>query len=495
MTNRCCLFLIIALWGLYLQSAFSESFIRAQARDFSRGYGYISFCDGADAVYSNPALVSRRGFQDLSVGYSRLLTGLDNDNISQIHLTYSSPQIYGFGAGCGFYQLSSKIYSEIDVALSFGHGIDFSDALSLRYGVSGHLFRFQYDDYDPTDPVFSDRDSRTSFGLTPGLSLRYSKLSVGAGYKNLVQPKTALSDTASIKDSPQSVNLGLSYNIKSLGLVPSIGLKVAQNIADDEWELKPSVGITGNFFSDILSFSISLTDNDVNFGIGIYPEISSKKASFDYAFTHPKGKRADAGLYNHHVEAGISLPYKIKERALPNLSIRNLRIDRDIVPLGDSVSISFAVHKKGKVKNPRLSLSINGAFIHTDSTLIDIKGDSLFFQRSIPAKEAGTCSLTVSVSSSSLVESDDSDNSLSTLFTVSSDLYAQILPQNTKLKIDKLTYISEEEPFVPIIFFDPLSSDIPSRFNKTLTVLSERLKANPDVALDLHGFIDQRPIV
>jgi outer membrane protein OmpA-like peptidoglycan-associated protein len=69
---------------------------------------------------------------------------------------------------------------------------------------------------------------------------------------------------------------------------------------------------------------------------------------------------------------------------------------------------------------------------------------------------------------------------------------ATITVSPAKLQIAEITQIYEEEPLVPVVFFDSGSDILDSRFNPLIETIGERLANNPDVTLELRGFYDPR---
>jgi len=87
-------------------------------------------------------------------------------------------------------------------------------------------------------------------------------------------------------------------------------------------------------------------------------------------------------------------------------------------------------------------------------------------------------------------ETSEEDNRLIHEFSVLGELNATISTLLQILTIPSVTFLREEQPIVPLVFFEPRSSNIPARYDTVLSVIAQRLQTNPDVILELRGYYD-----
>ncbi|HDG68664.1 MAG TPA: OmpA family protein, partial [candidate division Zixibacteria bacterium] len=90
------------------------------------------------------------------------------------------------------------------------------------------------------------------------------------------------------------------------------------------------------------------------------------------------------------------------------------------------------------------------------------------------------------------VEEVDEDNNVGFAdLTVYRKPEGKIEPKNRKLQVSKLLLYQEEEPIIPIVFFDRNSTTVDHRFDRMLSIVANRLKTNPDVKVELEGYYDE----
>ncbi len=70
--------------------------------------------------------------------------------------------------------------------------------------------------------------------------------------------------------------------------------------------------------------------------------------------------------------------------------------------------------------------------------------------------------------------------------------YVNLTVTPDELYLDEITQVYEEEPLVPVVFFDAGSADVDKRFDPMIHVIGERIAKNPDVTLKLFGYYDPR---
>ncbi|MFP4460064.1 MAG: OmpA family protein [Candidatus Zixiibacteriota bacterium] len=471
---------------------FADTVAANTARKNGIGFGYSSNPNPADAVLVNPAGVSEDDFHLFYAGYSKLFTGI-SDDIFNTYAIYTSPRILGFGLGASFSQLGSDAYAWSNFNIAINYDFRFDRNLNLKFGLSPHIYRIAYSEYDPTDRLFIEKgDNKFSFGLDGGIILQYRDFSLGGNIHNIVKPNIALDDNTDAGILGQEIQAGVSYHFSQIGIEPFLGFSYEED--DPAQKLHPSFGIQGSLFSGFLTLRASLSDNDFSLSIGLNPSLGAQPMEFDYCFDYPTGDFKNASLVNHHFGIGYRLRKKEKTIIYPDLTLepaedfeklyssgRKVELDilytRDNIKVDDSIDVSLEV--KGP-ENPTINKKIlldqlDTSTVHYEFTL----------------KEIGKYNIIIKIDPDSLIdEKNENNNAMIASIVVSGDLIADIEPDNNVLEIEKLTFISEEEPFVPIIFFDENSSKIPKRFNKTLDVLARRLKRNPDVQLELNGYID-----
>ncbi len=446
--------------------------------------------NSAHAQSGNTAWLPGRNYHSLYGGYSSLFSGVD-DNIYRTYLLYGSPDLWGFGFGAGFEQLASENFSDIDLNLGIGRGFSFGTDMNISIGVKPHLFLVQYTGYDPLDPFFTEYgDSKTTFGLDAALGYKFRSIVLGVRADNIVKPNIALVDTVQAGKLGRSIDAGLSWRYRWIR--PSLGVLWDED--DPEENIRFSAALEFLLLDGLLNIVGSYQGDQFNVGLGLNPRIGAGiTTNFDYGLTNPNGNLGEADLRHHHIGLGATIAQKEPPIILPELGVRFENAPNEFVPLDEPMELPFDIFRS-KVpleEEVKWRLTIQGPVSASDSGTV-LLDDKEIVKRNIrftPTKR-GRYDITVSIDPPPEATDDTLPNIAKISFLSTEELLASVEPSKTKLEIERLTFLSEEEPFVPIIFFADSSADIPNRFDKTLEILKERLSRNPDVVIDLLGFID-----
>jgi len=139
-----------------LQAAFWE--LKPGAKAGGMAYSYSAAVDNAAAVFYNPANLTLLEKPEISLNYSRLFWGTDEDQLSLKSLFYGSPE-KAFGSfGAGIISFSADFYTETSYLASYAKsfrsfGSGFAFGFTFKYLRRNYLTSFDTDISD--DPFFS----------------------------------------------------------------------------------------------------------------------------------------------------------------------------------------------------------------------------------------------------------------------------------------------------------------------------------------------------
>ncbi len=213
---------------------------------------------------------------------------------------------------------------------------------------------------------------------------------------------------------------------------------------------------------------------------------------------------ARAALTSHAAELELALPTKVRRiPRLPNFTLDPGEMP-DIAP-SDTVYLSVAVLNRSEAPAGSTKTSLF-AVTEGETTLIALvdvpplaPGEDFLAQFTWVPPHPGSYRLVFTADDdgkhfpgigSIVDESNEEDNRLVHELLVFGEVVASVSPLLQVLSIPTVTFVREEEPIVPLVFFDPKSAQPPPRFDSTLAVVAERLLSNPDVVLELRGYYD-----
>lgn len=456
-------------------------------KHYGTGESYTSSAEGVDALYANPARLGIDGYYEIMAGASKLRCGVADDLVESFVL-YSSPK-YKLGAyGIGFSQFVSSAFSKLDIVAGGQYTVRLNGkALSL--GIAPHLYRIQYENYDPTDPFFIENgNSKVSFGLDGGAEFVWNKIAIGFVAHNIVQPDIALNPHTSAK-LPFGAVIAASYQLK-WGITPGIAF-----VYDGEQKkVKLSAGAYITLLLDYLSMRAGLYENDMSIGAGLTTPVGRYPLSFDYTFSYPTGELARAKLPSHHFSMGVRLPRPVPKRILPDLVLTAEKTPSEFVKTSEDVQLPVTVHlQKGSTTSKAMlvaTLSFRGKMVAAESLFVPETGE-LTHIFSFRVDSAGKYTISAVVDpNNKIAESDEANNEASVSFEAVNKVVGKVSLAFSRLELEQLTYISEEEPFVPIVFFERGSNKVEKRFAPTIATFVKRLANNPDVKLLLTGYVD-----
>lgn len=464
-----------------------------------------------DALGGNPACLGINKNHQISASANRYWLGLPGEALFGSRIAYSSPQS-AFGVfGIELRQLGLGVQSRFDVIAGYSYPIIFSDGL-LSAGVSGRWVRNQYDLSRAyrfeNDPLF-DRLGTASdgFGFDAGFLFEKGSFRAGICAMNILKPSLSLEGGVEEGEAePRKMALSISYS----------PLRWAIPIAQMEWHETEkwlgAFGIEFRLMRDLLRLRAGYSKNSFSFGIGM-EDFARFPLAFDYSLKYPQSDLSKAGITTHGIGATVEIKprekkpriYEVKTPLIDVAAMRDMGMPKAIGHVGDTLRIRAIIVNLGSTKLD--SIPVFAFAEGPETTLI---GDAIYI-RSLESGEeknlvwnwvprkAGNYKMVVNADddgtrfplrSGRFVEADEANNKIEIPVDVIGETIAKLEVKHPTLDIQELTYIAEEEPFVPMVFFDAGRTSVSPRFDAVLSVLANRMKENTDVIIKLLGYVD-----
>ena len=462
-----------------------------------------------DGPGGNPAAISGDiGLHYISAHATRYWLGLPGDALFSSRLSYIAPKSRIGVFGLELRQFGLGLQSSFGVGVAYAYPIQFGFSNTLSAGVYGRWIRNQYDLAQAyrfeDDPLFAEYgESSNGFGLDIGLKYDFRDLSAGLSAKNILKPNISLSgESGEGHVEPMEVNLGLAYSLFDW-FEPAI-----QGGWSETEGITGSVGAEFRLFDGKVGLRTGYREGNLTFGIGINGS-ASLPLSFDYAMSYPDGALAKAGVTTHSIGMTAVIPQK--EKISPPETLPWVDLIARKIPEQDDTLI-FHIDTESQIQADILnagntsadSFYVSAFRIDGDTLLLD---SPIFFDSIPPGRieslnwsfkpeSSGRGEILIIADSDSLrtgriIEQNEDNNRVVIPYHIAGNVIADVNLQYSSLEIDELTFIREEEPLVPLVFFEAGSDAIGSRFHAMLDVVAERIKQNPDIVLGLYGFIDE----
>jgi hypothetical protein len=192
------LLLLTAAWGVRPAGAGFE-LEKPGARSAGMAGAFCAIADDTDALFSNPAGMAQILAPTAGVSYGRLLTGLDDGQLSEGRVAYVHPLgDYGSVGGSWFQRSLQGLYQESLLAVGYGLAVDENN--SYLVGATLKILQQQYLDSEAiaSNPFFDSQTSAMAFTAdVGGLAYLTDDITAGLSVANLTQPNLSLSGAES----------------------------------------------------------------------------------------------------------------------------------------------------------------------------------------------------------------------------------------------------------------------------------------------------------
>ncbi|MGB9561249.1 MAG: type IX secretion system membrane protein PorP/SprF, partial [bacterium] len=485
------------------------------ARAIGMGGAFVSVSDDANGLYWNPAGISTLNRHELNFDLARLHWGIENELLAHggIGYIHSLKKLGAFGIRTKYF--SSNIFRQMILSFSYSNRLIGAGERGLFFGVSGGIIRDSYNKKafnidQPDDPLLRNiKLDKTVPIFDAGLIMKFKKYSIGISVKNINQPDVSVG--AEEDKLPFLVFSGFSYKFRD-NLLSALSFEFERETSEKKTRLFYSLGTEYWYLKNILGFRGGLRAGEITKG-GFPQELTlgatlrrGNRLRLDYAFLYPLGSLAGTGASTHRLS--LILEFQLpKERFVDFFTDNNMIAPQfGTISAGDDDTIHAWVKNIGDKEGENFYVTLfergpSGEWKMVDSPLRIRRSlapqESLLVSFPVKPDIAGEYEYIFRVNDNGKSfpelnplkkERSLENNIASTKLNVLSLPKGKISVEPSKLTIGRTLELKEEEPIVPVFFFERGSAAISARYIKTIERIGKRLESNPDIIVELRGY-------
>ncbi|MBN2542735.1 OmpA family protein [bacterium] len=510
--------LFIFIFILFSQSLYSQDrdLINIPARPTGMGGAFVATADDANAPIWNPAGMEQLEWRTMTGTYSRLHWGVENEMFNEGYFAY----VHHFGRKGRLGSLSlfasqffSDVYSKGTYGLSYAKrlwGIPKGKMLALGFNarvVRTALNESNFEGVDPDDPLLENL-SKISPAFDVGLFFRPSDLfDIGVVARNLNEPNVAISgEDVEEGKIPLNIRGGVKFNFGTLK--PSLEVGFTNSKVDENQQISAHMGVEQNLWSAFTVrggyvYGINKRQ-DATIGLGYLKEGEKLKWGFDYGLLYPLN---DIGLIATTHKFGFNLFFAPPPILLEDLELVKGKVDVYPTNLyeGSSVEMTAKVKNIGEKNARGVKVTVyyqdtlgNWQLIKpVDKVNLKVGEEKeLKYEWTPPHRGDYVVYMAIDDRGTRLPdidgdirEEDELNNQGMGQFKTFALPVGKVQPKDRVLSVSELVLTQEEEPIIPVVFFDVNSTEITNPTHlRMLETVAKRMKINSDSKLFIKGF-------
>lgn len=463
----------------------------------------------AGSVLMNPASAGLIKANCFMAGYSRLAWGIEGSSIERGMgaYTFRRPGLGGLALNFNILNQDVSYYSKMGftVAAEF-----YLFGRQMAFGMTGNWYQTgyrpsQFQGHDEgLDPIFADGTQKDAFGITLGYMANvYRELWFGVTARDINEPNLAFQDTVGYGKRPMEIQAGVFYPVDWF-LRPSLDLVWRDETINEKQFMRVRAG-TEMYLPRGVRVRAGYDGTGIDLGMTLRAGSLFGGLDMNYAFVYPiERDLAEVGAVSHHF--GLSVWGITRRPKTVDLVAHEVSVPEPLVP-GVKTQATGMVYNSGKERSEGFSVTLasqdsegNWKMIYPVKYLDGLPPDSMLaLTWPWTPKEPGNYILRMSVDDdgrnlpelNGIIDERKEDNNIA-LIAVEA-IFAgnmEFAIDERKGWVDRVDYLVEEMPLVPVIFFDRGGTEIDSVEKEMLEIYAERLVQNPDAELVIEGFFD-----
>ncbi|MCK5832043.1 type IX secretion system membrane protein PorP/SprF [bacterium] len=461
---------------------------------------------GSFAMPQRPALLNPAGLASVpqtqvACDFQRYFWGI-GDNLSSGNILFVHHVLNrGFGAGIGIFNggmVSTQSYS-LHYAQRLGRARNpfiETNRIGLFGGVTARFRRRAYSENDfhlgdSGDPLFIDGYSSTAFSFGFGFVYRKPSYSLQFSCDDLNRPNFALE--AGEKDRlPMELQVGGEFFLPWEGIRIAPSLNYRSEYGDFASDIDPNIAVRRDFMDGKLELGFFAGRWAFGLGANYYLDLNTGPGA-RYEISQPL---TGIGVPSHRVSA--SYRFQPPPPAYPDLTVKNIEIEGN--PIIDASLIArIEVRNKGirNAEDVRVSLFSDGRQYKTQQIQTIKPDENGIIEFELIREVSGEFELLARADDSGnsysqidghILELDETNNELKKRFFIYDRPKASLDIDLELLRLTQEIIITEDEPVIPIVFFEAESAAVAERFDNLISNVAERMVDNPDAVLYLSGY-------
>lgn len=465
--------------------------------------GVGSYATPQKPVLLNPAAMATVPQTQLAFDHQRYFLGI-GDNL------YSSSFVYvqhfiNRGVGLSLGHFGTEMMSSQSIALHYGQRITRAadpraetNRLGLFAGLTLRLRRKGYNDSnfrlaDPGDPLLSGELSKIAFSGGAGFTYQAEKWRIFITGDDLNMPNMAL-ETGVEDRMPMQIQAGGEFYLPWWELRLNPVLTYHTDYGDFAKDIDPTLTVRKSFMEKQLD--ISLSGGRWALGMGVYYFLGERSGpGFGYEISMPT-----TGISSPSHRLAVTYRLPPPPPAYPDLAVDRVYTEGPPVVGGD-----LAIRAEITNEGIRTASKIPVNLISNGESLGIIEIPELEPEESTIAEflwqpeDSGNYTFDIRVDDnggkypefeSMILEIDETNN----IGHCEAEIYAPPAPSIEAdppgLMVIQLIEVTEDEPVVPLVFFDRRDIVVDSRFDSLLYIIGERLIRNPDADVMVEGYFN-----
>ena len=467
----------------------------------------IGYPQDATTIFQNPGGIYSIQTNWMNAGYGKLFSGISggvNEGYFSITRMFEDIGAVGFGWGT----ISDNIYSKNLLLLGFSRRFLQGKETSLDIGASLRLYANSYNRknfrLDEPDPLLDRKNSKLAPSFDIGLVLQQGDFIFGISGRNLVEPDLSLGAVPEGKER-RAFGLGVSF-VRYPYLLPALDI---MQIPDNRYgrETQVRIGLRSHLLKNRLLLSAGYNIDEVSLG-GAFVAFPGYGLGIEYSLVFPTEPSAFAVSGGSHRFGLFIQGRRLVKR---ELDVAAMFLTANELFRGETGKVTGIVKNTGEKRASEFFVSLyycggDGSYrpIFPKKYIESLPPDSeAVLDWDWTPGSVGEFELVLSVDDDGtsfpdvvgrIKETDEKNNVLSIEVQVVPSFEIKLLPHQMVLPLEEVTTCVEEEPIIPVVFFEKNSSVVDTVYHRLLKTIAERLSANPGVSLVLSGFVyDDEP--